>query len=233
MEITILGDAALVLRVTEDFDSEKTTGLVLRTLRQLEVAQIPGVVELAPAYTTIAVFYDPVAVIEAGAPPDGIRALLEERIGAALRTSTKLVPRKSRTIEIPVCYDLEFGLDLERVAQQAHMSVEQVVDLHSGADYHVSCIGFTPGFPYLSGLPEALATPRHATPRKEIAAGSVAIGGAQAGIYPIKSPGGWNVIGRTPERLFDPAQNPPSFLSAGDRVRFRAITRDEFARSTT
>jgi inhibitor of KinA len=92
----------------------------------------------------------------------------------------------------------------------------------------VSCIGFVPGFPFLAGLPRKLATPRRATPRKEIPAGSVGIGGAQTGIYPLRSPGGWNLIGRTPVRLFDPEKSPPASLRAGDRVRFRAITREEF-----
>jgi inhibitor of KinA len=232
MQIRALGDSALILRVSENFDSEKTIELVLRTLHQLEAAQIPGVIELAPAYTTIAIFYDPVAVIETGAQPDGIQAKLEKKIAAALETSAKIKSRKPRKIEIPVCYDQEFGFDLEHVADQAKISAEQVVDLHSGADYHVSCIGFTPGFPFLSGLPEPLATPRHATPRKEIPPGSVAIGGVQTGIYPMKSPGGWNVIGRTPLRLFDAGKTPPSLLSSGDRVRFRVITREEFVRST-
>jgi inhibitor of KinA len=102
------------------------------------------------------------------------------------------------------------------------------VDLHSEAEYRVSCIGFVPGFPFLAGLPKELATPRRAAPRKEIPAGSVAIGGAQTGIYPLRSPGGWNLIGRTPLHLFDPEKTPPAFLRAGDRVRFRAITREEF-----
>jgi inhibitor of KinA len=131
-------------------------------------------------------------------------------------------------VEIPVCYDPEFALDLDHVAQHAQMSPKEVVDLHRATDYHVNCIGFTPGFPYLAGLPEKLATPRRATPRKEIPAGSVAIGGRQSGIYSLRSPGGWNVIGRTPLRLFDPQKNPPALLRAGDRLRFQAISRQEF-----
>ena len=130
--------------------------------------------------------------------------------------------------EIPVCYDLEFAIDLERVARHAQISPGEVVTLHGAAQYRVNCIGFTPGFPYLTGLPNKLATPRHAVPRKEIPAGSVAIGGAQAGIYPQKSPGGWNIIGRTPLRLFDPQRDPPALLQTGDQVRFRKITREEF-----
>ena len=114
------------------------------------------------------------------------------------------------------------------MAEHAQISTSEVVDLHSAAEYRVSCIGFTPGFPFLSGMPKKLAIPRRETPRKEIPAGSVGIGGAQTGIYPLRSPGGWNLIGRTPLKLFDPTKNPPALLQAGDRVRFRAITREEF-----
>ena len=128
--------------------------------------------------------------------------------GRAVKTS-------SRIVEIPVCYDSEFALDIDRVAEHAKVSTPEVVDLHSAAQYRVSCIGFTPGFPFLSGMPKRLATPRRDVPRKEILAGSVGIGG-------------WNLIGRTPLKLFDPTKDPPALLRAGDRVRFRAIKRAEF-----
>ena len=131
-------------------------------------------------------------------------------------------------MEIPVCFDQEFAVDLEQVAANAQLSANEVVDLYCSAEYRVACVGFTPGFPYLIGLPKKLATPRRASPRKEIPAGSVAIGGEQTGIYPMRSPGGWNVIGRTSLPLFDPVKNPPALLQAGDRVRFHAIGRDEF-----
>jgi inhibitor of KinA len=134
----------------------------------------------------------------------------------------------ARVIQIPVCYDPEFAFDLDHVAEHAQISSREVVDLHSAAEYRVNCIGFVPGFPFLSGLPKKLATPRRATPRKEIPAGSVAIGGAQTGIYPMRSPGGWNVIGRTPLRLFNPENDPPALLRVGDRVQFHSITREEF-----
>jgi inhibitor of KinA len=131
-------------------------------------------------------------------------------------------------VEIPVCYDPEYALDIDDVARRANISPGEVVRLHSSAEYRVACIGFVPGFPFLTGLPKELATPRRDMPRKEIPPGSVGIGGAQTGIYPLRSPGGWNLIGRTPLRLFDPGKNPPTLLQAGDRVRFRAVTRDEF-----
>ncbi len=233
MEITSLGDSALIVRVRDRFEDapDETLNEVLRVFHRLQNAAIPGVIELAPAYTTVAVFFDPIGVANAGSEPSQGFDSLTEQIRAVVAGGGEPgrgTASPSRVIEIPVCYDLEFALDLEDVARHAHISPRQVVDLHSAAEYRVGCIGFTPGFPFLTGLPKTLATPRRATPRKEIPAGSVGIGGAQTGIYPLRSPGGWNLIGRTPLRLFVPARNPPVLLSAGDRVRFRAITRAEF-----
>ena len=232
MQITPLGDSALLIRVVEDFEAGPADALdrVLAAKRSLEAAKIPGAIELAPAYTTVALFYDPTIVIDAGAPATDVVAWLEEKIRTELATVRRIkADRLERAvIEIPVCYDTEFGFDLEEVAQRAGIDSQQVVDLHRGAEYRVHCVGFTGGFPFLGGLPVKIATPRRDVPRKEIPAGSVAIGGKQTGVYPIKSPGGWNVIGRTPLNLFDPGKNPPVILRAGDRVRFRSIRRDEF-----
>jgi inhibitor of KinA len=232
MEIAPLGDAALVVRIRDRFEDapEKTLNEVLNVLRRLEDAQIPGIIELAPAYTTVAVFFDPVRVIDAAGEPDCVMEWLTHKIYETLTHGKRKQVKHAaaRWVEIPICYDPEFALDLDHVADHAQMSQKEIVDLHSAAEYRVNCIGFTPGFPYLTGLPGKLATPRRATPRKEIPTGSVAIGGAQTGIYPQVSPGGWNVIGRTPLRLFDPQKYPPVLLRAGNRVRFRAITRQEF-----
>jgi inhibitor of KinA len=232
MEIVPLGDSALIVRVRDRFEDapDKTLNEVLRTFRRLQEAAIPGVIELSPAYTTVAVFFDPMVVANAGGKPDQALDWLADRIRIALSSVAAVYDRRSaaRLVEIPVCYNQEFALDIERVAHHAQMSSNEVVNLHSAAEYRVNCIGFTPGFPYLAGLPKELATPRHATPRKEIPAGSVGIGGAQTGIYPLRSPGGWNVIGRTPLQLFDPEKSPPALLRAGDRVRFHSITRVEF-----
>jgi inhibitor of KinA len=235
MQITALGDSALIVRVRDRFEDapEETLSDVLAALRRLENAQIPGVIELAPAYTTVAVFFDPMVVANAAPSPDQALDCLTERVRAAVAPQARRGHGRAaafpvRLVEIPVCYDPEFALDLDHVASQAKLTRTKVVDLHSKAEYCVSCIGFVPGFPFLAGLPKELATPRRATPRKEIPAGSVAIGGAQTGIYPLRSPGGWNLIGRAPLHLFDPEKTPPAFLRAGDRVRFRAITREEF-----
>jgi inhibitor of KinA len=233
MEIIPLGDSALIVRVREQFDDapEKTLNEVLRTFHQLRSAAIPGVIELAPAYTSVAVFFDPIAVAKTGVTPEDEFEWFATRIRVAVADVPKPGWTRrslSRTVEIPTCYDPEFAPDLEDVARHAQISAKEVVDFHSAAEYRVSCIGFVPGFPFLTGLAKKLATPRRNVPRKEIPAGSVGIGGAQTGIYPLRSPGGWNLIGRTPLRLFDPAKNPPTLLRAGDRVRYRAITRDEF-----
>ncbi len=235
MEITPLGDSALIIRVREGFEDapDETIEAVLRVQRCLENAQLPGVVETAPAYTTVAMFYNPTRVVASGARPNEIVDWLAERMRQVLSDANVFQDEKigARLVEIPVCYNREFAPDLDEVAKRAGLVAQEVIDLHSKGEYCVTCIGFTPGFPYLTGLPDKLATPRRALPRKEIPAGSVGIGGNQTGIYPIKSPGGWNVIGRTPLKLFDPAKTPPTLLRAGDAVRFRAITRDEFERS--
>jgi inhibitor of KinA len=233
MEIVPLGDSALVVRVRHRFEDapEETMDTVLRALQELRTAAIPGVVELAPAYTSVAVFFNPIAVARATETSDKVFDWLATRIGAALAgavDSGGAAQSRSQTIEIPVCYNPEFAPDIDDVAHRANISPSEVIRLHSAAEYRVACIGFVPGFPFLTGLPKKLATPRRDVPRKEIPPGSVGIGGAQTGIYPLRSPGGWNLIGRTPLRLFDPEKHPPVLLRAGERVRFRRITRDEF-----
>ena len=236
MEIVPLGDSALVVRMRERFDDapEQTLDTVFRAFQQLQNAAIPGVIELAPAYTSVTAFFDPVSVAKGAETPDNVFDWMAARIRAAVaagvergrrRTATQ---RRVRLVEIPVCYDREFALDIDDVARRAAVPPSEVIRLHSNTEYRVACIGFVPGFPFLAGLPKDLATPRRDVPRKQIPPGSVGIGGAQTGIYPLRSPGGWNLIGRTPLRLFDPQKNPPALLRAGERVRFRKISRDEF-----
>jgi inhibitor of KinA len=233
MEIVPVGDSALIVRVSERFENapEKTMDKVLGTFRQIQDAAIPGVIELAPAYTSVTVFFDPMVVAKAVKTEDTVFDWLAARIRASVAEAADSSRKKgstARTVEIPVSYDSEFAFDLDHVAQTSGLSPAEVIDLHSSAEYRVACIGFVPGFPFLTGLPRKLATPRRDAPRKEIPPGSVGIGGAQTGIYPLRSPGGWNLIGRTPLRLFDPVGNPPVLLRTGERVRFRKITRDEF-----
>jgi len=232
MEVIPLGDCALIVRVRERFDDAPVEALnaVLQVRRRLEEARLPGVIETAPAYTTVALFYDPIQVFAAGGKGESPFDWLAHRIQEIVANAEEIpgYQIETRMMEVPVCYESEFAPDLDDVARHTGLTAREIVHLHSGTEYRVNCLGFTPGFPFLSGLPKELATPRRAVPRKEIPAGAVAIGGAQTGIYPMKSPGGWNVIGRTPLRLFDSAKDPPVLLCAGDRVRFRMITRPEF-----
>lgn len=233
MQIIPLGDSALIIRLDCDFRSAPASALdaVRNAAASLHAAAIPGVIECAPAYDSVGVFLDVTKAVDAGAPADAVSDWFRERITAALSDSLEdsASPALPRVVEIPVCYDEEFALDLEHVSRHTGLPAADVIRLHATPEYIVSCVGFMPGFPYLAGLSPELQTPRRETPRKEVPAGSVAIGGMQTGIYPATSPGGWHVIGRTPVQLFN-AQNEtaPSLLRAGDRVRFRSITRAEF-----
>ena len=212
-EIVPLGDAAFIVRVADSL------GAVLAAARKLNAAEIAELEEIVPAFASVGVFFrsplDPVLA------ETRIREALEGRArGGARRT-------KSRLVEIPVCYEPDYGIDLEAVAEHCRLLPKEVVKQHASARYEVRCVGFTPGFPYLAGLPAQLAMPRRSTPRTAVPAGSVAIGGTQTGIYPLSSPGGWNIIGRTPLRLFDPEREPAALLQPGDRVRFRVISATE------
>src|SRR3954471_4548202 len=240
MEIIPVGDSALVVRVREQFADapDETLDEVLRVFESLQRADIPGVIELAPAYTSVAVFFDPVAILNSNAAANCVFDELAKKIRTAIIPASKRRRRRAATrrqplTEIPVCYDAEFGFDLDHIAEHTNLSRREIVDFHSTCEYRVACIGFVPGFTFLTGLPKNLATPRRDVPRKEVPPGSVGIGGAQTGIYPLCSPGGWNLIGRTPLKLFDPVKNPPTLVCPGDRVRFRVITREEFEGSST
>jgi inhibitor of KinA len=224
MEIDPLGDSALIVRIVDDFarDPEASLNAVLGALRSLEAAAITGVTELAPAYATVGVFFDPARIESFDILKTTIGNILD---ASSLEGESKI---EAPLHEIPVCYDGEFAPDIADVARAAGLAEAEVIHRHSGAAYRVNCVGFIAGFPFMSGLPSELATPRRAVPRKEVPAGSVGIGGAQTGIYPRSSPGGWNLIGRTPMRLFDVRHDPPTILQAGDRVRFREISREEF-----
>lgn len=174
---------------------------------------LSGTVNLHPAYTSILIEFD---------PRRSTSGAIEKAICDRLAEASDIPPAEPRTVEIPVKYD---GPDLPDVARLAGMAIDDVVHLHTAAEYTVCFLGFSPGFPYLSGLPNELAVPRLASPRKKVAAGSVAIGGSQTGVYPVASPGGWRIIGRTEIRLFRPEEDPPVLLRMGDRVRFRVEER--------
>ena len=199
--------------VTVNEKLRRITALLNQELR-------PGIEEVVPSYSSLAVFYDP-AQISLQALCDLLRECEQNLDEAQIDAS--------RTITIPVCYGGEFGPDLEYVAEYHHMTQEEVIKKHTSGDYLVYMIGFAPGFPYVGGLPEEIATPRRKTPRLVIPKGSVGIAGKQTGAYPLETPGGWQLIGRTPLELFRPHDmEHPSVLAAGDRLEFYAITPEEF-----
>jgi inhibitor of KinA len=218
-----MGDQALIVEFGDRIDSALSAEIAAVAQRLRESHPI-GVLDVVPAYTTLALHYDPAAV-GAGTPP---YEALVETIESWLKTQTAATPAAGRLIEIPVCYGRAFGEDLEALARSHNLSVEEVIAIHSGATYHVHMLGFVPGFAYLGGLDSRLATPRRDTPRPHVPAGSVGIGGAQTGVYPLETPGGWQIIGRTPLQLFNPDAMPPSLLNAGDAVRFVPISVQEF-----
>ena len=184
---------------------------------------IAGVLEVLPTYCSVSIYFD-----EAICQISLLKDLAQKALQKSEEEKTESTD-SARTITIPVCYeDQEFAPDLEKVALHAKLSKEEVIKLHSSSDYLIYMMGFLPGFPYLGGMDQRLETPRLETPRTKIPAGSVAIGGAQTGLYPVESPGGWNIIGRTPLRLFDVKRKPFFLYEAGDKIRFLPITREEF-----
>jgi KipI family sensor histidine kinase inhibitor len=185
---------------------------VLRLLRAFE--ELPrGILNLHPAYSSVLIDFD---------PRRRTHAELEEMVRTRMKQAEGVGLDSPRQVEIPVRYGGEYGPDLEDVARHTGFSSAEVIRLHASADYLVYFLGFSPGFPYFGGLPRELAVPRLSAPRKKVPAGSVAIGGSQTGIYPMETPGGWRIIGRTTLRLFDADANPPALLRAGDYVRFVA-----------
>ena len=190
-----------------------------------------GFLNTVPAYTTLTIFFEPLE-LQKNASLQGSTCLEKitfylSRMKDELKNQFK---KDSKIISIPVCYEDTFGLDLEELSNLHQLDKEKIIELHSEAIYSVYMIGFVPGFPYLGGLNEILNSSRKANPRKAIPAGSVGIAGMQTGIYPLETPGGWQIIGRTPLKLFDALRPRPSLLKAGDRIKFEPITKSEFER---
>ena len=206
------GDQAVVVEFGSVIDPE-INALVHRTAAAIDVSDIEGVLEMVPTYRSLLIYYDPIRI--------SLPVLQKQISGLAIgEGETK---DEYRIVEIPTLYGGEHGPDLEFVAENAGMTESEVIALHSGTDYLVYTMGFSPGFPYLGGLDQKLHTPRLQSPRTLIPAGSVGIAESQTGLYPVASPGGWRLIGRSPLRLFDPYASPPTVINAGDRVRFVAL----------
>lgn len=218
-EFERLADDAWLLRFGDRIDPE-CNACVHAMAACIRAADPAWLRALVPAFASLGVFF------VHDADPEAVRSALQERL-AATRGAAAARIGSTRTVEIPVAYGGVHGPDLTSSAAELGIAPDELIRRHSSGDYAVAMIGFAPGFPYLSGLDPALALPRLATPRARVAAGSVAIGGAQTGIYPRESPGGWRLLGRTPCVLFDPAREPPSLLQPGDHVRFVPVSAEE------
>ncbi len=194
---------------------------VRRLLRLLELEPIVAVRNLHPAYCSLLLKFDPLKLRH----PE-----LEEILRGYLARTEKLALPEPRLVEISVCYGGEYGPDLKDVAELHGMTPTEAIELHASTDYIVYFLGFAPGFAYLGELPHGLTTPRLATPRRSVPAGSVGIAGSQTGVYPIATPGGWRLLGRTPVKMFQPDRAEMSLLAIGDRVRFVPISPEQFAK---
>ena len=229
MRVVPLGDRALLIHLGTTID-EATHRRVRAVSARLASRRVPGLMELVPAFASVAVHYDPARVPNDAANGGVSRSpyvRFAEAIGTALADLGDEPLPPPRTVEIPVRYGGDDGPDLGLVAAAHGLSPEEVVRLHAGATYRVYMLGFAPGFAYMGGLPDSLVTPRRDEPRTAVPAGSVGIGGSQTGIYPLTTPGGWQIIGRTSLSLFDPQRTPPTLLAIGDVVRFRAVEPNE------
>uniref|UniRef100_A0A7V3VT57 5-oxoprolinase subunit PxpB n=1 Tax=Mesoaciditoga lauensis TaxID=1495039 RepID=A0A7V3VT57_9BACT len=218
MKIDALGDRALIVKFSDVMSSEANI-LVRKMDIFLSNSKIEGITEWIPSYSSVTIIFD-LLTADLKFVTEKIREFDESKYDLTLLPSKK--------IELPVAYGGIFGPDIEFVGKINGLSVDEIIKIHSSMTYTVQMIGFTPGFPYLYGMSEKIRAPRLEKPRKAVPEGSVGIAGTQTGIYPVNSPGGWRIIGRTPLKLFDPQKNPPLLFKIGDEIKFIPIDRKRY-----
>lgn len=228
-EIRNVGEAS-VLVIFGNTISPSIQKKIQNLAEYTEAHRFEGFEECVASYTGLTIYYNPWVVFDTvpnQRPGQTVRELMEEYV----RKAEDRVPPKPREVEIPVCYGGAYGPDLAFVASYHHMTEEEVVKIHTAGEYLVYMLGFCPGFPYMGGMDKRIATPRRKSPRLAIPAGSIGIAGEQTGGYPLSTPGGWQLIGRTPVEMFRPDNSrEPTLLRAGDHVHFRAVTEEEYQR---
>ena len=220
IQILTEGDSSLLI-VFGDEISPEINKRISAAVQLLKMQHIKGVVDLIPSYTALLINYNPQVISFAE-----IRSRGEKILAMDVKTESGA----KTIVEIPVCYGGEYGPDLQNIADHAGLTPEEVVRIHSSRDYLIYMLGFLPGFCYLGGLDERIHTPRLANPRIKIREGSVGIGGSATGIYPMESPGGWQLMGMTPVKTFDASREVPILLEAGQYIRFIPIDEDEYNR---
>lgn len=212
------GDSALTVEFSKEI-SEETNRVIRYLAAQIDSKHIKGISESVPTFCSLTVYFDPFMIS---------RKKIEKTLSEILHSYKEDSAEKKRVFLVPVCYDGDYAPDMEDVCSLTGLTKEEVIRIHSSTDYLIYMLGFLPGFPYLGGMDERIEAPRLDTPRTAIPAGAVGIGGKQTGIYPLASPGGWRLIGRTPVKLYDPDRETPILYRAGDYIRFFPITADEF-----
>lgn len=231
VQVRPLSDSALVIQVGEGIN-EEIHKKVKNIVNLLEKHPFGGFVEAVPAYNSVTVYYNPIDVyfsnLEKGVklPYENVKT----KILSLMNQSYIVETAEERIVKIPVVYGGEMGPDLEFVASYHGLTPKEVIEIHSSTEYLVYMLGFAPGFPFMGGMDKRIATPRKETPRLAITPGSVGIAGNQTGIYPLETPGGWQIIGRTPSSLFLPEQSPPTLLQPGDRIQFVPISLEDCKR---
>lgn len=228
LTISPLGDTAIIINF-ENIIDETVNRTVLQLFHKLKMQALPFVKDIVPAYSSLVIFYD-LLILENKKPIN--KSCLEivlAHVKKILAEDIKISSLPARKIKIPVCYSEKYALDLDDISKEIKMSANEIINLHTARKYRVYMIGFTPGFAYMGEVDERIAMPRKVQPRTKVEAGSVGIAGTQTGIYPLDSPGGWQIIGRTPVKLFNKEKNDPVLLQPGDEIEFYSITEDEFA----
>lgn len=220
VRIAAAGDSSILIEFEKEIRPD-INQKISATVQLLKAQHTPGVIDIIPAFCSLLINYDP-RVISYGE--------MKKRLEEILKIEVKAGERRKKVYEIPVCYGGKYGPDIQTIADNAGLSIEEVIEIHSSCDYLIYMLGFLPGFCYLGGLDERIHTPRLANPRLKISAGSVGIGGSQTGIYPLDSPGGWQLMGMTPVKTYDPEREVPILVEAGDYIRFIPIDEEEYLR---
>jgi inhibitor of KinA len=219
-----LGDSAITLDFGNVID-EAINKKVIALFHSLNKEPLSGMIEAVPAYSSLAIYYDGFRLKKSGVLNTTIYEWVKEQLEKRLQEPLTQVDSLSRLVKIPVCYEKEFGLDLEEISAQKNTTIEEIIHIHLSRTYRVYMLGFLPGFPFMGKTDEQIKMPRKMQPRQRVEAGSVGIAGRQTGIYPLASPGGWQIIGRTPLKLFE---DSICLLSPGDNVQFYSISKHEF-----
>jgi inhibitor of KinA len=224
-----IGDQAVSLELDSDVVDSSIHELVLLIKNSVEEHPFDGLLDIVPGYRSVSVIFDLYQLISSGITGRAADFVSDKLKAAYESAITKHGKYITREIRIPVCYDEKFGLDLDYVSRHNKITREEIVQLHIGQSYKVYLVGFLPGFPYMGFVDKSLEVPRRDIPRTIVHAGSVGLAGRQTGIYPFDSPGGWQIIGRTPLTLFNPLKYPPVLIESGDMVSFYKIEEDEFS----